>query len=520
MYFEKIPLKNTSIFSPFLLDYLSGKKELEKFYQYAPRLSSFKPSIKERYFPSEKREILVNSIWKQYKGLSCSESTTQSIESLKNEKTFTVTTGHQLNIFTGPLYFIYKLVSTINLAARLKKEYPEYNFVPIYWMASEDHDLEEVSYFWLFGKKYVWDTDQTGCVGRMKTSRLENMAEEIEKLPEPFKEAYSGSNTLAEATRYLVNELFAEKGLVILDPDDAQLKALFRGFIKSDITENRTHDLVKTCSSALASLGYKPQVFPREINFFYLKDEYRSRLIKNSTEYKTADDKHSWNETDLLHELEYYPERFSPNVVMRPLYQEVILPNLAYLGGPAEMAYWMQLKPVFNYYRVHFPILLPRNFALVMNKINAKKYRKTELKLQELFFPVQELITLYMKKHSQTEIILRDDKNKIKTAFSDLIDKASLVDASLRGFIGAEENKVLKVIDNIEKRLKKAEEHKHSQAIKQIESLKEKLFPGGILQERVDNLLSIYLNHPCFMEDLFNSFDPLDFQMVVLFEET
>ncbi|MCX8490499.1 MAG: bacillithiol biosynthesis BshC, partial [Cyclobacteriaceae bacterium] len=156
---RKIDFSDTHAFSPFFLDYIQQKNQLKKFYSRFPSVANFKDQINEKSnFPEEKRLSLVKELTNQYSNLTITERVKENIASLKDSKTFTVTTGHQLNIFTGPLYFIYKIITVINACKELKAAYPGYHFVPVYWMASEDHDYEEIKYFRLYGKKYVWST--------------------------------------------------------------------------------------------------------------------------------------------------------------------------------------------------------------------------------------------------------------------------------------------------------------------------------------------------------------------------
>jgi uncharacterized protein YllA (UPF0747 family) len=155
MRIQKLELADTQAFSSFFLDYIHQKENLKPFYSLFPRIENFETQIesKAKSFPQTSRNILTAVLKEQYNGLTVSTATQQNIESLKSENTFTVTTGHQLNIFTGPLYFVYKIVTVINACKQLKQQYPAYNFVPVYWMASEDHDYEEIKYFRVSGKK-------------------------------------------------------------------------------------------------------------------------------------------------------------------------------------------------------------------------------------------------------------------------------------------------------------------------------------------------------------------------------
>ena len=221
-----IPFRETNYFSDFICDYLDEKSELKQFYNRFPSLENFEAQINEKsnseHVSESHRAILATTLMQQYASIETSEFTLQNIEDLKSKKTFTITTGHQLNLFTGPLYFLYKIISTINLAKQLKEKYPEYNFVPIYWMASEDHDFEEINYFNFKGKKIQWNSKQTGAVGQFNTEGVDAVFEIVsaefgqgknaEQLKEWFKKAYLEHDNLADATRYLANELFGEQG--------------------------------------------------------------------------------------------------------------------------------------------------------------------------------------------------------------------------------------------------------------------------------------------------------------------
>ena len=232
---HRIELSKTGQFSSFFLDYIQGKEELKPFYSHSPKIESFKDAISAKSFSPQKREVLVNALTRQFQGVELTELAEQNLSSLLKPNTFTVTTGHQLNLFTGPLYFIYKIVSTINLAKSLQKAYPDCQFVPVYWMATEDHDFEEINYFKLDGKKYQWQSTQTGAVGDFELdATFKEFMKSVSFAPDFFKKAYSESKTLSEAVRKYVNELFGKEGLLVVDGNDSSLKGLFRDVILSD----------------------------------------------------------------------------------------------------------------------------------------------------------------------------------------------------------------------------------------------------------------------------------------------
>src|SRR5690606_2376661 len=214
MLLKTIPLAETKAFSSFFLDYIAQKKSLRPFYHHFPVPANFKHQIEEKAgsFPQSHRDVLTAVLKAQYEDLKLTEAVSANLDRLSGSETFTVTTGHQLNIFTGPLYFIYKIVTVINACKHLKALYPKHDFVPVYWMASEDHDYDEIKYFRLYGKKYVWETTQTGAVGRFNTKGFDRLLEEIPGDTTLFRDAYLKSNTLADAVRRYVHALFGDEG--------------------------------------------------------------------------------------------------------------------------------------------------------------------------------------------------------------------------------------------------------------------------------------------------------------------
>ncbi|MCC5920201.1 MAG: bacillithiol biosynthesis cysteine-adding enzyme BshC [Cyclobacteriaceae bacterium] len=507
----------THAFSPIFLDYLQEKESLKNFYTYSPSIAGIHRAAKDRRFQQDSRQLIHDRLRAQYEAQSLNHpKVDQSIKSLLNSNTFTITTGHQLNIFSGPLYFIYKIVTVIKAAEKLNSQQEDQHFVPVYWMASEDHDLDEIRSFFLFGNTYAWEREQEGAVGRMDCSGFEKIFEALPESLPLFQEAYQATNSLAEATRYFVHELFKEYGLIIVDADDGALKSAFIPHMEHELFESGFADEVRQQTEKLEQAGYKSQIHARDINLFYLSKKSRERIVKIDNRFETVDQSLKWSEDELREELKKNPQAFSPNVVLRPLYQEVILPNVAYCGGPAEVAYWLQLKPIFDRQRVNFPVLLPRNFALVLNKANQKKLEKTALSVKDLFLGDEDLKVKIVKEFSEHEVGLGQEMDELQKFWDQLREKINLIDGSLDGFVGAEGNKVQKSLQNIEKRLKKAEEKKQETRINQVASLKSKLFPSGVLQERKENFLNFYINDPKFINRVYNSLDPFHFEFYVL----
>jgi len=519
MNLESISLEETGCFSPLFNDYINGREELKPHYGSAPNIESFKILIEERNFPQKSRKILQEVLYQQYKGIDKADKVKENLDLMIKDNTYTITTGHQLNLFTGPLYFIYKIVTIINACKSIKEKYPDSNFVPVYWMASEDHDLEEISHFNLFGKKHQWETDQTGAVGHMNPKSIANQFSDLPDRGRFFIDAYADGKTLAGAVQSYVNTLFGDKGLIVIDADDRALKHKFSEVILDDIFSNTANQLVEKAAADLNIHGYKTPVFPREINFFYLDKGIRGRIISEGSVYRVKKTELVFTGEELKKLIHESPEKFSPNVILRPLYQETILPNLAYIGGPAEIAYWLQLKEVFGHYKTPFPILMPRNFALIIPKRVMRKIEKTGLRLAQLFLPLNKLKKQFVSDNTDKEIHLDHEISHVKAVFETIKEKAIEVDKSLGGLVGAEQARTLKSLGNIGKRIKKSEEQNQQIGIQQIESIKGKLFPNGHLQERYDNFLNFYVNDENFLQELIDKFDPFSYSFHIFKEE-
>lgn len=526
-----IPFRDTNYFSSLICDYLDENQNLKPFYHRFPTLENFKAQIEEKqhHFDHQNRKILVQSLMKQYEGLSISSATLTNIDLLKEQTTFTVTTGHQLNLFTGPLYFFYKIVSTINLCKELKTAYPNYNFVPVYWMATEDHDFEEINYFNFNGKKIQWNRPSSGAVGELDLEGLEDvfkvfatqlgLSTNAKELQQLFKNAYLNHSSLTDATRYLVNELFRVNGLVIVDGNDPILKCLFIPFIKDELVKQETFTLVTETNQKLNNLttNYKIQVNPREINLFYLHNKQRERIVELHGKYSVFGTDISWTPTEILNEVEEFPERFSPNVILRPLYQEVILPNLCYIGGGGEIAYWLQLKSNFEAQKVVFPMLLLRNSALIITEKQKEKLDKLQVSVADLFLNQDDLMTKVTKQMSSINIDFTAQKAHLKKQFEDLHQLAELTDKSFKGAVAAQEVKQLKGLETLEKRLLKAQKRKLEAVLERVRQLQDELFPRQSLQERNANFSEFYLEYgEDFTQVLLQNLQPLKGEFLVL----
>lgn len=524
-----ISFQSSGYFTPLIVDYLNQKDTLKPLYHRFPTIDNFKEQMDEKrsnYSP-QFRTVLVEALEKQYKNINTSAYTRQNIRLLSETETFTVTTGHQLNLFTGPLYFLYKIVSAINLSRQLKDAYPGQDFVPVYWMATEDHDFEEINYFNFRDKKIKWPRESTGPVGRLSTEGLDAVLNVFSKeigignnaawLKEVFEKAYLNHNNLADATRYLANELFGTEGLVIIDADDAELKRLFTPHVKEELLHQTSHQKVAETAGLLKD--YNIQVNPREINLFYIEDTIRERIILQDGVYYVNNTELKFSQSEIVALLESNPEKFSPNVIMRPLYQEVILPNLCYIGGGGELAYWLELKSHFDAANVTFPMLLLRNSVLLATQKQAEKLDKLGLSWADVFSKQQDLVNKKVQSFSEFKLDFTEQKEFLKKQFDTLNAMAAKTDPSFTGAVKAQETKQLKGLENLEKRLLKAEKRSHTEQLERITQIQNELFPGKSLQERKANFSEFYLEYDGrLLTTLFDSLKPLEheFNVIVL----
>jgi len=528
MPFNKITYQKSGYFSKLIEDYLDEKSELKILYNRFPKLENYKQQIEEKsvnFNDNFKRQILVADIERQYSKFEVSDATLNNIKLLNLNNTFTITTGHQLSLFTGPLYFLYKIISTINLCIQLKSEYKDYNFVPIYWMATEDHDFEEINHFNFKDKIIKWNKESLGPVGRIAPPINENdlkiflneLAETKngQYLKELFEKSYFEHQNLADATRFLVNELFKNEGLVIIDGDSIVLKKMFTPYLKKELLEQASFKNVNESNKHLKE--YFVQVNPREINLFYIENNLRERIVFENGIYKINNTKLQFSETEILNELEHHPEKFSPNVILRPLFQEVILPNLCYIGGGGELAYWLELKSNFEKNFVTFPMLLLRNSVLLVTEKQAKKAAKLGLNWSDLFSFQSDLLDKKVREFSKLRIDFSEQKAHLKIQFENLYIIANQTTSSFVGAVKAQEIKQIKGLENLEKRLLKAEKRNYDEKLERIVLLQNELFPNQSLQERKLNFSEFYLNYGMeLLSKLMENLKPLDQEFTIL----
>ncbi|RYY88045.1 MAG: bacillithiol biosynthesis cysteine-adding enzyme BshC [Chitinophagaceae bacterium] len=525
---DTLAYEATHSFSKIVTDYLAGADTLRPFYEHRPNLAGIKAAIRARRAAPQHREILVDALRRQYNGKDDASAVQENIAALASPDTFTVTTAHQPNLLGGPLYFIYKIEHAIRLAAQLQEDLPGYRFVPVFYMGSEDADLAELNNFTVRGKRYTWQTSQTGAVGRMRIDKkLIALIDELDgqlgiephgaELLAMLRRCFAEGRSIQDATFDLVHALFGRFGLIVLIADDAALKAVMQPVFEADIFQQEAAAVVSASSDRLQQ-HYDVQAHPREINLFYLEGDVRARIEQRGTVYTVVGTDLRFNEAELRAELAQHPERFSPNVILRGLYQETILPNIAFIGGGGELAYWLQLKDLFQHYSVPFPVLLLRNSFLLVGRKQAALAQSLSLDTAALFENELTLMNRHLERIGK-QPRLNGEVAELQQLYGKLKKGAAEVDETLGQHVEALQARALQLLEALEKKMQRAARRKEDATQRQLHKLNEQLFPKGGLQERVENFSSWYAESgPAFFDALLACSPALDQHFTVLYQ--
>lgn len=500
-------------FPRLFVDYVENRGELKSFFGFPPEKEHIISQIrlKKDSFSLSKRKVLADAIRAGYPGFTLSPAQTENLAKLTDENTFTISCGHQLNLAGGPMYVAFKILTVLRYCEFLNREFPEYQFVPLHWLANEDHDLDEISAFTFFGQSHHFMMAGTGASGSVSTQGLAEQLRSIRDMPLWMSDAYEACDNLNTATMKWLQDAFGEMGLLVLDARQKSLKESLLPFALSELKEGWVEKEVLKQTERLEASGYKGQLYPRPVNLFYLAEGERLRLERSPEGYQTHDGKYHWKENEALGFFTANPERLSPNVAFRPLYSQLILPDVAFVGGPAEISYWLQLKSVFEKTGTPFPVLIPRFSGMYVSKNQAVKMEKLGLYMADIFREEHEL-----RKEATRLEWQKPDLNEV---YAGLIELCKNTDPTLVPALKAELVKVEKQIEGMEKRIFKAAEQKKENEITQIKNLLGKLFPDGGLQERKESWLSFLAGNPGWLSQVKDCIVPFDFRFCVMMEE-
>lgn len=521
----------TGSFSKIALDYIAQESSLKPFFQHPVSETGVDAAIRARAdFSDETRQVLADQLELKYNALPENEAALANILSLRNNQTFTVTTAHQPNILGGPLYLIYKIIHVIRLAKELNETHSGQHFVPVYYMGSEDADLAELNHIQVEGKPYVWETTQTGAVGRMLVDEkllalIEELAGQIgveahgRQLIDLLRNSYQKGAPVQEATLYFIHGLFGRYGLLVLIPDNAELKRIFEPVILRELQEQSSHKAVEKTATAIAGAGYKVQTHGREINLFYLTEDHRERIEKEGGQYTVPALGLTFTTDEMIAEVKMHPERFSGNVVLRGPFQETILPNIIFVGGGGELAYWLEMKGVYDEFGIPYPMLLLRNSFTLVKAKQTVRLKHLGLAAPDFFLQEFEILNLLLNKR-QAHIGIDHEVEKVEALYRQLQEKATSADPTLEGHAEAIWKAAAKKLKALGTKMDRAQRQKLSHETDQVHLLKSELFPGNNLQERTENFASFYsLYGPGFLDQLLDHSKSFDAKFGLLYWE-
>ncbi|MEX1132320.1 MAG: bacillithiol biosynthesis cysteine-adding enzyme BshC [Flavobacteriales bacterium] len=520
-----IPYAATRRFTPLVVDYLAQAEALRELYSFTPDLVGLRQAAEARNFDPASRLTLCTALAEQYQGMPLPDAVRDNLATLRRPDALTITTGHQLCLFGGPLYLTFKILNVVRLARSMSAELGR-PVLPVFWMASEDHDRPEIDHTWINGTKVQWPGKAAGAVGHLRLHGIDAVLQQAVDALGPGPHAaevrdllyacYRSDRTLAEATRQFIHALFGRFGVLIVDGDDPALKQLFTPLMQEELLNQVAQRSVQYANERIAE-QYKVQAFAREINLFHLRPGHRSRIVEEDGHYRVLDGGPSWNSEGLLAEVQAHPERFSPNVLMRPVYQETILPNIAYVGGGGELAYWLQLRWLFLGLRVAMPAVLLRTSAGFITPKALKQWKSMGLSTEELFAPLEELKAHVASRHASFITSVEEERIALASFYASLSAKAAAADSTLKASVEARAKAADKGLERIGKSLVRAAKRREHETLSRMDAVHSAVFPGGGLQERRDNILPLLAAHgEAFLDELLEKLDPLAQEFTLL----
>lgn len=520
------------------LDYLYEFENVARFYKkdfrnkdnYIPLFEELKK--KQRPHRNKVAEI----IQKQYKGLKPSRLTESNLEYLSSEKTIAIVTGQQLGLLGGPLYTIYKILTAIKLSIYLKSIYEDYNFIPVFWLEGDDHDFEEIRSVNLYSEDFslkrisyseaLPDESSKISVGEMIINEsIDKFFDEISgslresdfksEIIDLFKKYYSEGESLKFSFKQMLFHFFDEYGLIIFDPQDKNIKELLKPVFINEIENFRRHSKISVAQSALLDEHYHAQVKVKPVNLFYSDENGRFSVEPDENDFKLKNRRVKFTKDEILELINSTPEKFSPNVLLRPVCQDFILPTGFYVGGPAEISYFAQVIPLYPMFNVVQPIIYPRASATIAEKNIKNIIDKFSLSYADLFLDEQLIInkTLSGLIDNSVDEVFSKLSDSISHAFEGIKQKLVLIEKNLEDPAEKTKENILGNIEKLKSKALKSMESRHEVSLKQINKAKSYFYPESGLQERKLNMI-YFLNkynfdvmHLIFRELSINKFE-------------
>jgi bacillithiol biosynthesis cysteine-adding enzyme BshC len=476
------------------------------------------------------REELAAILREQNHSYGCGPRTLGHIEAMERERACAVVTGQQAGLFSGPLYTIYKALTAVRLAERLTRTGPA-KCVPVFWLASDDHDLTEIDHVVLLDKSgsleeircpmpsgepkipasaLVLPPEIGDCLRRLAdlTPESEFKAEVLAAL----SEAYRPGRGWVEAFARWMTWLLPSQGLIFIDASDPRLKKLGGEVFYREIAEgSAATPPALAASRRLQEAGYEGQVrlHDRILNVFYAERERRS-IEWDGRAFEIKDPRETRSKEDLLALAKEKPFVFSPNVLLRPVYQDALLPTVAYVGGPGEIAYFAQMKGVYERFGLPMPVIYPRKSLTVVERHIGRLLEKHELDVSDLWRGTDGIIRS-LAERGVPEPLARAVNlaaSHVELDLEPIVRDIAGFEPTLKPSAELARGKMLQQLRFLETKIVQAAKKRNDIAVGQIRKASDHLYPRGRLQERVFNIVPYLLKYgPAFVAKLDEAID-------------
>ena len=503
-----------SAFSSLFVDYMSDFRSVEGFYggdfRDGAHWKSLLGKVADRTID---RSSLVQILGTQNRNFHCGVRTLANIDALLNDNTVAVVTGQQVGLFTGPLYTILKTLTTLKLVESLAERYPDYNFVPVFWLEGEDHDLEEVNSIkvlsasndlqeFRYEMKRVADDENLGAVGKIEFDEsietiFANLDQSIiqtefkSRVLKLFRMAYQKGMTFNRAFVHLMNVLLENSGLVFLDPNDKDVKKLLAPLFQRELAETPKFCKLVIDQSADIEKKYHAQIKPKSLNLFFFHRGGRYLLEPRSDGYSLKGTRQHLTREFVSDAATNTPELFSPNVVLRPICQDWLLPTLAYVAGPGEIAYFGQLKTLYEAVDIPMPIIYPRASATILEEKADKVLERFSISILDIYRDVEMVKEKVAAEVSDINLdeVFGGTFVSIQEAFEAIAPVLQKIDPTLNGALENVSRKTTVNIEGLKERAVAAQMRQHEVSLRQIDKAANLIYPQGNFQERELNVV-------------------------------
>jgi bacillithiol biosynthesis cysteine-adding enzyme BshC len=506
--YRQLPLESSG-FSELFFDYMYEFNEVERFFTHNFRdpqaLHNMMAALEER---GHDRSVLVRVLEEQNRAFGSTATALDNVALLRKPSTYAIVTGQQVGLFGGPLYTVFKTITTIKLSERLKQKFPQFDFVPVFWIEGEDHDFAEMNNISILDGESktarleylpggVMPERNLGPIGELvfdasldqTLASLEAALQKTdftEDVMKKLRECYTPGRTFNQSFTAWMNHLFEDYGLVFISSNNAELKRLISPFFVKEISEFPKTSQTVIRQSAELEEKYHAQIKAKSINLFLFHKGGRYLIEPREHDFSLKGTRHFLQKEELLKIANETPELLSPNVVLRPIVQDTLLPTLAYVAGPSEIAYHAQLKPVYEDFNVLQPIIYPRASGTFLEERVERAMEKYSLALSELFEDPGKVTAKVAERISdvKAEVLFGSVSSSIHDALSELKFGLKEIDPTLLGALEGVKSKIDGNLSVLKEKTVAAQMRRHETAMRQIERAIASLLPNGSLQER------------------------------------